>query len=139
MTNMRIFVDTDILLDVLLKRETHFDDSAAIVDWAEENPGSCHVSWHGLANIHYLSKDGAEGFIEDLLCFAEVPTTGTSDMRKALALKFSDLEDSMQVAAAMRAGAQYIITRNDRDYAKSPVKVLRPGQFLDILQDQADH
>ena len=130
---MRVFIDTDIILDVLLCREKHFRDSAAILDWAEANPGSSFVSWHGLSNIHYLSKGGAERFIGELLEFAEVPTTGTNDMRKALALDFSDLEDAMQVAAAMRGGAQYIVTRNESDYSNSPVKVLSPGECLGIL------
>lgn len=130
---IRLFIDTDVLLDVLLQRERHYKSSAAILDRAERHPGSCWVSWHGLANIHYLSKNGAEEFIEDLLTFAEVPTTGTNDMRKALVLKFGDLEDAMQVAAAMRAGADYIVTRNLSDYANSPVKALSPRSYLDAL------
>lgn len=60
---MRLFIDTDILLDVLLERPGHFEASARVLDWAEAHPGQCAVSWHGLANIHYLSKDGAEDFI----------------------------------------------------------------------------
>ncbi len=130
MNEMRLFIDTDILLDVLLKREPHFEDSASILDWAEANPGFSYVSWHGLANIHYLSKGGAETFIQELLEFAEVPTTGTNDMRNALDLQFADLEDAMQVAAAMRAGADYIVTRNVKDYPKSSVQVLSPTDCL---------
>ena len=60
---MRIFIDTDILLDVLLRREPFFRESASIMDWAEEHPGRAAVSWHSLADIDYLSKDGAEPFI----------------------------------------------------------------------------
>jgi len=124
---MRLFLDTDILLDVLLAREEFFKASAAVLDWAEAHPGRCAVSWHGLANLHYLSKDGASDFIEDLTHFCVIPRTGTAEMKRALALGFSDLEDAMQTAAAMLFDAQIIVTRNVSDYRTSPVKALRPG------------
>ncbi len=113
---MRLFIDTDILLDVLLRRKSHFEASAYILDWAEAHPGQAAVSWHGLANLHYMSKNGAEAFIEELLEFTEVPKTGTEHMLQALSLKFSHLEDAMQVSSAMEFNAQNIITRNIRDY-----------------------
>lgn len=50
---MRLFIDTDVLLDVLLKRQPHVEASGQVLDWAEENPGMSAVSWHGLANLHY--------------------------------------------------------------------------------------
>jgi predicted nucleic acid-binding protein len=130
---MRLFLDTDILLDVLLRRDPHFEDSAAVLDWAEAHPGHSAVSWHGMANLHYLSKNGAEGFIEELLGFVEVPRTGTEHLLKALSLRFSDLEDAMQVAAALLFQAQVLVTRNLDDYRSSPVKALPPKEVCRIL------
>lgn len=124
---MRLFIDTDILLDVLLRRKPHFEASAYILDWAEDHPGQAAVSWHGLANLHYMSKNGAETFIEELLEFTEVPRVGTEHMLQALSLKFSDLEDAMQVSSAMEFNAQNIVTRNVRDYKKSPIKACTPA------------
>ncbi len=124
---MRLFIDTDILLDVLLERKGHFEESAAVLDWAETHPGQCAVSWHGLANIHYLSKDGAWEFIEDLTDFCVIPGTGTSEMKRALGLGFADLEDAMQVSSALLFGAQLIVTRNLPDYKQSPIKAVTPG------------
>ncbi|MBN2234808.1 MAG: PIN domain-containing protein [Opitutales bacterium] len=124
---MRLFIDTDILLDVLLGRAPHFDQSAQVLDWAETHPGQCAVSWHGLANIHYLSKDGARGFIEELTDFCVIPATGTTEMKRAIELGFGDLEDAMQVSAALLFGAQLIVTRNLSDYKASPIKAVPPG------------
>lgn len=126
---MRLFLDTDILLDVLLEREEHFEASAAVLDWAEAHPGKCAVSWHGLANIHYLSKDGAWGFIEELTDFCVVPGAGTPELKRALQLGFSDLEDAMQTATALLFGAQVIVTRNLSDYRLSPIKAARPADI----------
>ena len=123
---MRLFLDTDILLDVLLEREDFFEGSSAVLDWAEAHPGQCAVSWHGLANIHYLSKDGAWNFIEELTEFCVVPGAGTPEMKRALELGFKDLEDAMQTSTALLFGAQIIVTRNVADYRRSPIKVLRP-------------
>lgn len=124
---MRIFLDTDILLDVLLEREEHFEASAAVLDWAEAHPGQCAVSWHGLANIHYLSKDGAWEFIEELTEFCVIPGAGTAEMKRALGLGFSDLEDAMQTVTALLFGAQIIVTRNLSDYPNSPIRAVHPG------------
>lgn len=123
---MRLFLDTDILLDVLLEREAFVEASAAVLDWAEDHPGQCAVSWHGLANIHYLSKDGAWDFIEELTDFCAVPGAGTPEMKRALELGFKDLEDAMQTSTALLFGAQIIVTRNVADYRRSPIKALRP-------------
>ncbi len=124
---MRIFIDTDILLDVLLERNGHFEESAAVLDWAETHPGQCAVSWHGMANIHYLSEDGAWKFIEELTDFCVIRGTGTSEMKRALELGFGDLEDAMQASSALLFGAQVIVTRNLSDYKRSPIKAVRPG------------
>ena len=123
---MRLFIDTDILLDVLMERDPHFDGSARVLDWAENHPGQCAVSWHGLANIHYLSKDGACGFIQELTDFCVIPGTGTTEMKQALEFGFRDLEDAMQVSAALLFGAQLIVTRNLSDYKESPIKAVPP-------------
>jgi predicted nucleic acid-binding protein len=124
---MRLFIDTDILLDVLLERVPHFDASAQVLDWAETHPGQCAVSWHGMANIHYLSKDGAQPFIEELTEFCVIPGAGTMEMKRALELGFRDLEDAMQVSSALLFGAQLIVTRNLSDYKQSPIKAVPPG------------
>jgi predicted nucleic acid-binding protein len=130
---MRLFIDTDVLLDVLLRREPYFKYSAAILDWAELHPGQAALSWHSLANLHYLSKDGAKPFIEDLLQFIEVPRTGTEHMKTALQLPFADLEDAMQTSAAILFKAQIIATRNTKDYRNSPIKAQTPKDLITSL------
>ena len=75
---MRLFLDTDILLDVLLERKAFLEASAVVLDWAEDHPGQWAVSWHGLANIHCLSKDGVWDFIEELTDFCVIPGVGNT-------------------------------------------------------------
>lgn len=130
---MRIFLDTDVLLDILLNRHPHYEASADLVDWLTDHPGSAAISWHGAANLHYLSKNGATEFLRELLEFVDIPRTGTGEMVRALDLGFADLEDAMQVSAALVFGAQMIVTRNGKDFRRSPIRTLTPGEALQVL------
>jgi predicted nucleic acid-binding protein len=131
---MRVFLDTDILLDVLLNRQPHYAASAEVLDWLVERPGSAAISWHGAANLHYLSKDGAGDFLRELLEFVDIPRTGARELVQALDLGFADLEDAMQVSAALVFGAQVIVTRNGKTFRRSPIRSLTPAEALRVLR-----
>ena len=134
-----ILLDTDVLLDVALDRAPHAEASGALLDLLEHRPRMAFVAWHTLANLYYLVRprgggDLARGFLSDLTAFATVAQTGTDALRFALALPLPDLEDAMQVAAARECGAQYIATRNVKDFAHSPVPARTPAQLLETLK-----
>ena len=130
---MRVFLDTDVLLDFALAREPHFAASTKLMEWASGHPGQCAIAWHTLANLNYITRGKASGFIRDLLDFVEVPRTGREQMMAALAMEFDDLEDAMQVASAVLFGSQMIVTRNVRDYKRSPIKAVTPAEALKVL------
>ncbi|MDX2227918.1 MAG: PIN domain-containing protein [Verrucomicrobiae bacterium] len=126
---MRLLIDCDVLLDVALGRTPHSRDSGSVLTWAEKNPGQSAVAWHSLANLHYLTDGKARHFIFDLLHFVEIAPVSTSLMQQALSLPMNDLEDAMQSVCASAFGAQLIVTRNIKDYQKSPVPALKPVDF----------
>lgn len=130
---MKILIDCDVLLDVGLGREPHYESSARLLDWAEQHPGKAAVAWHSIANLFYMMEGRTTEFIEELTEFVEVPATGSEALGYALSLDFQDFEDAMQVAAADVHLAQSIVTRNLRHYKKSPIKALSPTQFLALL------
>lgn len=57
----------------------------------------------------------------------------TGDLRKAAEMNFRDYEDAVQSACASRIKADYIITRNIRDFAGSKVAALMPAEFLERI------
>ncbi len=126
---MKVLLDTDILLDVALRRPEFFEDSAAVLSGAEANPGSAAVAWHSLSNLVYLFRPDGRKFVRELLDFVEVAPVDTADMRGALGFPMKDLEDAMQASAALAFGARYVITRNLSDYRQSPVPALSPAAF----------
>ena len=75
----------------------------------------------------------ARQFILGLLRIVSVAQTGTEDILYAASLPMRDFEDAMQVAAARACGARQIVTRNLRDYARSPIPAITPQEALDQL------
>lgn len=131
---MRMLLDTDVLLDFAIGRSPHQEASARILEWASLHPGQCAVAWHSIANILYLTKGRSEDFLSDLLQFVVIPPTGTEEMKHALDLEFSDLEDAMQTVAAALFKAQIIVTRNSKDFRKSPIKAVLPADAVLLLR-----
>lgn len=127
---MKVLIDTDILLDVALRREEFLEDSTAVLRFAESEPGRSAVAWHSLSNLAYLLRPDPRAFIEDMLSFVEIPTTGTNAAKQATSFPMKDLEDAMQAAAALQFGATYIVTRNAAHYRNSPVPAISPKGFL---------
>ena len=125
---MKVFLDTDILLDVALARSPHLEHSAAVLQWVRAE-GTAAVAWHSLTNCAYILKGGRE-FLVRLLQHVEVAAVETRDARHALALPMADIEDAFQAAAAFAWGADLIVTRNLPDYKRSPVPAISPAAFL---------
>lgn len=133
-----ILLDADVLLDVALDRAPHADASAELLELLERRPRMAFMAWHTVANVFYLMRPtrGASAtreFLRDLTTFVSVAPAGTDDLRYAASLPMADLEDAMQVAAARACGAQYIATRNLRDFGRSPIPVRSPAELLQEL------
>jgi predicted nucleic acid-binding protein len=129
---VKIFIDTNVLIDVALNRREFVDDSARVLDWAEANPKQAAIAWHSVSNLAYLVKQDARGFLSDLLAFVEVAAGDTATVRQALSMSTRDLEDALQVSAAINFGADIIVTRDTNDYKKLPVTAMTPTNFVRI-------
>ena len=125
-----MLLDTDVLIDVALDRHPHADAAAELLDRLERGRENAFIAWHTVSNFYYLvapTRGGpsARDFIVELTRFVEVAATDTRAVRFAAALPMRDFEDAMQVAAARACGAQHIVTRNVRDFDRSPIPALR--------------
>ncbi len=127
---MKILLDTNVLLDVALRREAFFTSSAETLEWAEAHPKLATVAWHSLSTIAYLLKPSPRKFIQDLLEFVNVPSVGHDDALLALRMPIEDFEDSLQAATAIACNADFIITRDIADFRKSPIPAIEPSDFL---------
>ena len=128
-----ILLDTDVLLDIALDRRPHSDPASELMDRIEHGAESAYIAWHSISNLYHIvapARGGvrARDFIVELTRFVAVATTGTEAVRYAAELPMTDFEDAMQVAAARACGARHIVTRNVRDYDRSPIRAVNPQQ-----------
>lgn len=130
---MRLLLDINVLLDVVFQRPGEKASSALIARIPQEH--EAWVAWHSLATLAYLiererSADEAREFLRGLLDWAKVAPTCHADAVAALAWPMADIEDALQAAAAKACDAQFIVTRNLRDYKHSAVPALTPEATL---------
>src|SRR5439155_3699471 len=103
--------------------------SAEVIRWAQSECGQIGIAWHSLSNIDYLVQS-AGSLIDDLLHFIEVAPAGTRDAKQTLGFPMTDLEHALQAAWAVAFDAMFIVTRNSKDYRKSPIPAITPSKFL---------
>ncbi len=130
---MRLLLDTNIFLD-LPQRRTGVEASQAVINLL----GRVHegfVAWHTLSNVYYIATRlsnalKARDLVRDILTWCEVASVTHEDALKAEAMSMNDFEDALQIAAALSAKADWIITRNLDDYTSSAVPAISPENFL---------
>jgi hypothetical protein len=129
---VKILLDCDVLLDVMAGREKFLAGSARVLDGCESGKIHGAIAWHTLANACYLAEDGrtALKFFEDLLSFVEVVGGDTELALEAIRSDFSDFEDALQSVCAKQFEADFIVTRNVKDYKLSPIKAVSPSEFI---------
>jgi predicted nucleic acid-binding protein len=130
-----IFIDSDILLDILLDIHPFYDWAMGILLLVDQKQYLGCTSVHSLLNAHYFAKKysgekAARASIKLLVSKLNIITEDASIVEDAIASKFADFEDAVQYYAAIRAKADVIITRNIKDYKESTIPVLTAEQFL---------
>lgn len=93
------------------------------------------LAWHSLTNVFYIygrkaGQKKAMEALQDTLSYMTVATVGQTEALRAFELGFTDLEDALQAVAAEAAQADFIITRDVRGFASSPVPPLSPEEFV---------
>ena len=135
---MKLLIDTNVILDILLKREPFFSDSYAAVRNAVEQDAECYLSSSAITDIFYIlrksfqSAQRAKLILNDLTQLVALSDVLSSDIMDALASEMSDFEDAVVSAVACRIGAEYILTRNTKDYVKSAVPAVSPADYLKL-------
>jgi len=133
---MRVFLDTNVLLDVYLKR-TGEPACARVIAACGEQWNQGFVAVHTLSNAFYLigkqrSRREAWEFIRDVLAWASVAEIAKTDVARTQQMRMDDFEDALQIVAAERCRADVIVTRNITDFTgKTAVSVVLPEDFVD--------
>lgn len=137
---MRLLLDTNVLIDGFLAREPYYQDWLRILDLWICGRAELWASAKSFTDISYVcckSNDSTvvqRAFVE---CFRylNVCSIGGQDVLSAARLEWHDFEDCLAYQAALKIKADFIITRNAKDFARSSIPALVPSEFFDYLRE----
>ena len=136
---MKLLIDTNVVLDVLLRREPFFSKAAEVLNLTQREDVREYVSASAITDIYYIAnkqmKDRAavRDLLDRLLMLVSVAAVSEQEIRNALHLEWADFEDSVQYSVALLNEMDGIVTRNPGDYQKANVQIWLPEQILEAF------
>lgn len=135
---MKILVDTNVILDVLCNRSEFVESSSKVWKYCEINQIEGYISAMSVPNIVYflrkeLTPQKTEQLIQQITMIFKIVDLKSTDLKAAAEMFTSDYEDALQMCQASRINADYIVTRNIRDYNDSRVPALKPSELLERI------
>ena len=132
---MVLLIDANVLLDIIMKRLEFIKDSSVIWKLCETGKVKGYISSLTIASIvDIMQKEMDPQKIEEVLSMLsmifEFTDLCVSDIKQAARMQWNDYEDAIQSATAQRIHADFIITRNIKDFAKSKILAFTPAELL---------
>ena len=133
---MKLLIDTNVVLDVLLRREPFCDAAAEVLSMAQRENIREYVSASAITDIYYIAsrqikdRTAARELIKRLLTVVSVAAVSEREIKNALSLMWTDFEDSVQYSVALLNEMDAIVTRNPNDYRQSDISVYLPEDIL---------
>lgn len=136
---MKVIVDTDVVLDVLLAREPFLNSAGEIFSMAEKSTITAFLCATTVTTIDYIltqsiSKPLAKKALHQLLEIFEVAPVNRSVIEEALQSKMIDFEDAVIGYAGNLVGVDLVVTQNTKDFKYSPIKAVDSGEFLAVMR-----
>ena len=136
---MKLFIDTNIMLDLLGERKPFYNSIARIATLADKRKIRMVVSALSYVTVcYFLTKyEGIEKTKDKLRKFKVISEICDLDkliIEKGLNSNFSDFEDSLQYYSALRADCKILITRNGKDFKKSQIPVMTADEYLKSIK-----
>ena len=140
---MRVLLDTNVIVDVLQRREPWCADGQTIFYAIANKQITGCITAKEAADIHFFSRKQFKGqehvdakgrqVMAKLYALFELIDTLGDDCKNALAVNNNDYEDAIMIESAVRSGSDCIITRNPEHFNVSPIPVYSPSEFLQKL------
>ena len=133
----KVFVDTDIIYDLLAKREPFYQPSARLFTLADEGRIQIFISALSLANLHYLISKETSSFqarqiLRKFKLLVQTAPLNEKIIDLALNSGFIDFEDAVQYYSALQNEIEILITRNLKDYKKAQITVMTAQDFINL-------
>ena len=137
---MKVLVDTNVIIDVLLKQEPFHKDSFVVFRLADSGSIKGVLAAVSMTNVFFLlrkaRKDTADVYqiMDKLTTLFTVAPINETTIANALSLRWKDFEDAVQYVTAKENNVDYIITRNETDYKASDIPCVSATDFIAHLR-----
>ena len=133
--NIRLFLDTNIVLDLLARRPPFYEHVAKIATLADQGKVKIMVSALSYSKVNYfLSKfennEIAQNKLRKFRVISEVADLNESIIDKGLNSDFRDFEDALQYYCAVQSGCDVLLTRNAKDFKGSAIPVMTAEEYV---------
>lgn len=132
---IKVFVDSDIILDLLAQREPHYDHSAKLFTLIDQKKIEAYTSPLIFANLHYLlkkitSNTAALKSLRKLKTLINILPIDERVIEQSLTSEFNDFEDAIQYFTAVNNGITLLLTRNKVDYKRGKITISTAEEFI---------
>lgn len=138
---MKLLIDTNVVLDVLLRREPFFRTAAEVLNLTQRDEVREYVSASAITDIYYIAnkqmkdRDAVRDLLKRLLMVVSVAAVSEREIQNALDLAWGDFEDSVQYSVALLNEMDGIVTRNPGDYQEANMWIWLPEQALELFEN----
>ena len=140
--NMKLLIDTNVVLDVLLRREPFSKTAAEVLNLTQRDDVREYVSASAITDIYYIAnkqmkdRDAVRDLLKRLLMVVSVAAVSEWEIQNALNLAWGDFEDSVQYSVALLNEMDGIVTRNPSDYQEANMRIWLPEQALELFANE---
>jgi len=137
----RVLIDTNVVIDYLLKREPYYENAKAVIEETVRGTFQGYITASMATDVFYLlqsakGKAFALTSLTNLLQALDVLTVYRNDVYSALQSDWNDFEDALQAFVAIRSDMDAIVTRNIKDYIRAQnIDIVLPQDFIQYLED----
>lgn len=139
---MKLLIDTNVVLDVLLRREPFSKTAAEVLNLTQRDDVREYVSASAITDIYYIAnkqmkdRDAVRDLLKRLLMIVSVAAVSEWEIQNALNLAWGDFEDSVQYSVALLNEMDGIVTRNPSDYQEANMRIWLPEQALELFANE---
>lgn len=141
---MRVLIDTCVIIDALQSRVPFVEAAQKIFLYSANKQFEGYITAKASTDIYYLTHRLTHSDVETRTILSKLYTlfhlldTTSLDCRKAISSEINDYEDAIMVETAIRSEMDCIVTRNVKDYSKSPITVYEPNEFISLLEREKE-
>jgi predicted nucleic acid-binding protein len=133
-----VLLDTNIIVDVALERQPHFEASQQVLLLVEQGQIEGYISASTFGDLYYIirrsrGREWTTDFINWLVTYCQIATVNQAVIRMALTSNFRDFEDAIQYATAVINQLDAIVTRNPQDFLVTTPRIMTPNQLIQEL------